>query len=330
MTCAECGKQWDVSPRPDGTMPVMTRCPKARGGCGKLRRIPQSAHAAPGAPRAVVPAGWDPPSQPRSAVQTTEACPGCGASGLLATPRSTARYCRQCKRLVIPGRVAAPYQRGTGSTREARSQRERDLEALELARRKGIMRGQLDAIAADDRLTPESLAAVEWFAEQVRTATTGQRLDELADLYAAQKIRRRGWLQGRPPAITAGYPEDPGDAQDDEDEDWDDEWDDEDDSGEPGTAVVLATPGSIAAQQHRAQPPQPMTWLEAVAELGWRIVPVPSWDGCQISADGARCPERETRGRIGPPTTMGGWACAAHYHTVVNLIGETNRARGIR
>ena len=185
------------------------------------------------------------------------------------------------------------------------------------------MRGQLDDIAADDRLTPDSRAVVEWFAEQVKAATTGQRLDDLADLYDAEKIRRRHWWDGRPAAITAGYAEDddgPGDE---------DEYDDEDDDG-PGTAVVLATPASIAAQQHRAQP-GPMTWAEAITALGWRIAFAPSWDGCQIIADGIRCTIQEARRHVGSSSPgAGGWACEGHYQQIVQVLYDTNRARGIR
>jgi hypothetical protein len=212
---------------------------------------------------------------------------------------------------VMPAGVAAPYERGTGSTREARSQRERDLEALELARRKGIMRGQLDDIADDDRLTPESRAAVEWFAEQVRAATTGQRLDDLADLFAAEKISRRHWWQGQPGAITAGYAE-ADDGQGDEDE-WDDDG--------PGTAVVLATPASIAAQQHRAQR---ATWAEALAALGWQMHP-PVVAGCQVIDRHGRCADARTAHDV-----MGGRACSPHYTALCETLGRINQERGIR
>jgi hypothetical protein len=307
-------------------MPVTARCPRARGGCGKLRKVPRQHAVSTLVTAAGAPAGWDPPSEPRAAYRTAGQCPKCGTPGLIASPRGTVRGCLTCKGRVIPAGVAAPYERGTGSTREARSQRERDLEALELARRKGIMRGQLDAIADDGRLTPESLAAVEWFAEQVKAATTGQRLDELADLYAVQKIRRRGWLQGRPPAITAGYAEDDDDGQGDDDQD-DDDWPDPDAAR---TAVALATPATIAGQQHRAQP-QPTSWVEAIAALGWRLAFVQSWDGCQIIADGIRCTSQEAGHHVGSSSpTAGGWACEQHFQQIVAVLYDTNRARGIR
>lgn len=312
MDCPECGSRWDVPPKPDGTMPVTSRCPKSHGGCGKLRKLPRTAAAVPRAAMAAAVTGWDPPSAPRPGRRTTEPCPKCGTPGLLASPRGTVRVCTECKHPVIPAGVAAPYERGTGSTREARSQRERDLEALELARRKGIIRGQLDDISADDRLTPDSRGVVEWFAEQVKAATTGQRLDELADLYAGEKIRRRGWLQGRPAAITAGYAEDGGDD--------DDEYAEGDDS-DPPAAVVLATPASIAVQQHRAQP-QPMTWAEALAACGWRMSPVVG-GGCQVIEAGRTC-GAEVRHCV-----TGGWACPGHYDVLSRVITKTNRERGI-
>jgi hypothetical protein len=178
------------------------------------------------------------------------------------------------------------------------------------------MRGQLNDIAADDRLTPESRAVVEWFAEQVKAATSGARLDELAELYAGQKIRRRHWWDGQPAAITAGYVEDD-DGLGDEDE-----WDDEDDV--PGPAVVLATPASVARQQQR------MTWAEALAVNGWRIAPLPEWDGCQVASQGGnRCGSRETTQHVGPPGAGGGWACNQHYYALTQTIADTNQARGI-
>ena len=40
MQC-DCGMQWDVTARPDGTMPVNVRCRKSRGGCGKQHYVPR-------------------------------------------------------------------------------------------------------------------------------------------------------------------------------------------------------------------------------------------------------------------------------------------------
>ena len=216
--------------------------------------------------------------------------------------------------------AAAIERKRTGVTRVTRDQREIDLEALELARRKGIMRDQLRTIADDDRLTPDSAATVEWFAEQVKGAPNGDRLDELVTLYATQKIRRRGWFAGRPAALTAA------DADDGEDDDdWDDEEDqaDDDDRG-PGTAVALATPASIAAQQHLAQP-QRATWIEALAACHWRMQPVGEWAGCQVTnANGHTCGDQQT-----PHHITGGWICSAHRGSLVAALAIINQARGI-
>jgi hypothetical protein len=187
------------------------------------------------------------------------------------------------------------------------------------------MRGQLDDIADDDRLTPDSRAIVEWFAEQVKAATTGQRLDDLADLFGAEKIRRHHWWQGQPAAITAGYAEDD-DGQDDDEWD-DDEWDDDewDDGDVPGTAVVLATPARIAAPQRRA------TWAEALRELRWRLQPMTQWSGCQVvTADGHLCADPRTTQHVGPADQMGGWVCDPHYAPLAAMLSTINQARGFQ
>jgi len=67
------------------------------------------------------------------------------------------------------------------------------------------MLAQLAAMAADDRLHPESVPVVEWLTGEVRAAGTSTRLDELAELAAdpAAGIRRRRWWQDQPAAIEA-------------------------------------------------------------------------------------------------------------------------------
>jgi hypothetical protein len=314
VRCPSCSRSWKVPRRDDGTVPKTARCAQYRGGCGRTVKVPRGVRASGPGAVALAPA-WDPPSPPRTNRRTAEDCPGCGTPGLIASPRGTLRICDQCKTLAMPAAVAAPYERGAGSTREARSQRERDLEALQLASRKGAMRSQLDAIADDDRLTPDSRAVVEWFAEQVKAATTAQRLDELADLYAVQKIRRRGLFQARPPAITAGYAEDD-DGQGDEGE-----WDDEDEGHGPPPAVALATPVSIAEQQHRAQP-QRATWAEAISLRGWRVSQ--TIGGCQV-IEGSQLCGAETGHSIGSGT----WACSPHRYALGAALAAINEERGI-
>jgi hypothetical protein len=76
---------------------------------------------------------------------------------------------------------------------------------LALAGRKGIMLGQLRALADDGRLGPASVLKVEWFAEQVKAAPGAARLDEMAALFGEAGIRPRRWWQPRPAALTVGY-----------------------------------------------------------------------------------------------------------------------------
>src|SRR5215469_8493639 len=172
LTCLECGNQWDVRPRADGSMPITARCPKTRGGCGKLRKVPRVMHSGTAGHE---PATWNPPSDPRQPRPTVEPCPDCGEARVYASARGTIRVCVACRRRVTPRGVLAPYERGTEVTRAAKSQRERDLEALDLAGRKGIMLDQLHGLADDDRLDRASVLKLEWFAEQVKTAASGAR-----------------------------------------------------------------------------------------------------------------------------------------------------------
>jgi hypothetical protein len=42
LECPACSLQWEITARPDGSMPVNARCPTSQGGCGKLRRVPRA------------------------------------------------------------------------------------------------------------------------------------------------------------------------------------------------------------------------------------------------------------------------------------------------
>jgi hypothetical protein len=218
---------------------------------------------------------------------------------------------------VTPPAVLAPYQRdgAPAAARQVKSQRERDLEALGLARRKGIMLGQLAELAADDRLDPASLPVVEWFREQIKDAASDGRLDELAALLPEAGIRRRHWWHGQPAAIEpADY--DDGDQADGLD------YDDEDDD-EYSAPAVVAIPASMAARQHPTQP-QPMTWADALAACGWRLSP--TIGGCQIVEHSALC-GAGTAHHIASVTGAGGWVCSQHYVTLCQVITNASRGR---
>lgn len=314
ITCRHCGGQFPTRTKPGNT----ARCT----GCGYAQRVP--APARPGrADQATGPAqGWDPPGGPRAAYRSTDQCPRCSAL-LLATPRGTVRACSgpACPGLAAPPGVLAPYRRGQDVTRTVTSQRERDLAAIELARRKGLMLAQLAALAGDPRLDPASVPVIDWFREQVKDASGGTRLGELAALLPEADIRRRKWWQGRPAAIQAPAPryagEDDDDGQDYEDQDDEDDEDQDEDEVPP---AALATPASIAAQQHRAQP-QPMTWARAITACGWRLSPVTG--GCQIIEHAGLC------GAALGGSITGGWVCAGHYAGLCAVITEHNRRAGL-
>lgn len=339
VRCPSCSLSWEVQPKPDGTRPKTTRCAQYRGGCGRVVKVPQQAAGVPMAagPAAAVAAAWDPPSQSRLARWVAEQCPQCGAGKLAASPRGTVRECESCG-FVTPRGVTAPYERGTGSTREARSQRERDDDAKKTVILAGEFLRRVRELADDPRIHPASGDLLGWYEEEIgkaKTARNAARLAELAAEFDADRkagaIRRHHWWQGQPAAITTGDDDEDDDFADEEDDDFadDDEDGEFDEDDAQGTAVVLAAPASVAEQQHRAQP-QEMTWVEALAVNGLRMMPLPEWDGCQIvNQSGNRCGSPETTHHVGPPNQMGGWACSPHYYLLTQTIAETNRARGI-
>jgi hypothetical protein len=239
------------------------------------------------------PLTWNPPSEPRRVQSTDEPCPDCGDM-LAATARGTWRACLTCRRAVVPTAVAAPYGRGRGALeRQVTTQRERDLDAIALARRKGVMLGQLSQLATDDRLHSESVPVVEWFAGEVKAAKSGGRLDELGQLLPESGIRRRHWWQGEPAALPVGY----------DDLDDDDELDDDD--GEPAVSPPQLT---IAP----ASGPGGLTWAGALAAQGWRLSPIVG--GCQIIGHGGLCGQTTTQ-RI-----AGGWVCPQCYAALCAVI----------
>ncbi len=155
--------------------------------------------------------------RPRLASKTTEPCEACQEL-LYATPRGTWRACGTCTSHITPPAVRTPYARGeAASQRQVKSQAERDLEVLALEDRKGPMLDQLDALADDDKLDTASVRKVGWFREQVESARSDARLDELAALYRQAGIRRRRWWDDEPVAeldsAGSGYD---GDGQDDD------------------------------------------------------------------------------------------------------------------
>jgi hypothetical protein len=273
---------------------------------------------------AVVPASWEPVVSTANCVRTSEPCPDCGEP-LYATLRGTRRVCLPCARKVVPRGVAAPYDRAAAGVRQVKSQRECDLEAIGLARRKGVMLAQLAELGIDDRLHPESRPVVDWFAEQVKAAASGARLDELAARLPEAGIRRRGWLTSRPAALPV--------ADDYDDEHQADDADCDDDVGADQdfydhharevakislttcpTSRTLPAGNLSGPAWTRPGPVDAMTWAEALARLGWRIIP--SASGCQVSEGAAAC------GITGAVRNIGGdgRACYQHYQNLATVI----------
>jgi hypothetical protein len=212
---------------------------------------------------------------------------------------------------VTPPAITAVYQRDGDTGRRVKTQRETDLEALDLAGRKGEMLGQLRRLDDGDRLDDASRLKVEWIAGQVRDARTGGRLDALVDLFTDAGIRARRWWQPRPGQITAGY------TDEDDEDDYEDDDEDQGDEAAPVPALPAA-PGPAA---------RGMTWTQALAALGWRLAPVTG-----------TCPVVDQHGL---PCTAGGihgialddgthrFLCGYHHGPLGARIIDTNRARGI-
>jgi len=319
MTCRACGKSWIAGLKPDGTMPKGARCPVRDGGCGTFAVVPKPRVERPRAWRPVLAEGpaviltWDPPSEPRTARQSGDPCPGCGG-GTLASPRGTVRACPACSTRVAPPGVLAPYQRdGAMAARQVRSQRERDLDAIGLARRKGVMLAQLDALAADDRLDPASMPVVEWFRAQVKDAAGDGRLDELAALLPEAGIRRRRWWHRQPAAITAGYADedDEDDSGEDEGQDYEDQdYEDQDGSGMPAI---------------RAAPARAADYAGAMSALGWQMTRQPG-GGCQIDTGRGTCGSPWAE-HIATASWAGGFACSRHLAALRQVITSTDAER---
>lgn len=107
-----------------------------------------------------------------------------------------------------------------------------DPATIELARRREVMLAQLAALADDTRLHPDSRVVVKWLGREVRAASTGERLAELAALLRESGIRRRYRWQGRPDALDPDADDDmddqPGDEPDLPESCRDDDPDDDD------------------------------------------------------------------------------------------------------
>jgi hypothetical protein len=221
---------------------------------------------------------------------------------LHASPRGTVRVCVARHKRVIPAAVLAPYERdGTAAMRMVKSQAERDLEAIALARRKGIMLTQLGALAGDDRLDPASLPVIDWFRDQVKDAPSGARLDELAALLPQAGLRRRHWWQGQP---AAGALE------------WDEDDEDQDVDGTGYPPAIEAAPAAVVAR------PREMTAADALDVLGWRLTATVG--GCQVIEDGQLC-GTETRHNVTGRYVRDAWICTRHYYAVCKVIRNAER-----
>lgn len=267
-------------------------------------RAPRRLAAVPDFERPLEP--WDPPSESLKVTLTTEPCPACGER-LMADPRGIWRACWSCRCPVTPGAIHAVYPQGhQAEARQVRSQREHDLEAIEVARRKGLMLMQLGQLADDKRLHPASLPVVDWFRNQVKDARHNSRLDELAALLPEAGIRRRHFWQSDPAAIEASY-------YDDDDEDQDYEPDSQSDR-QPRHLAIAAAPAPAQPSTDR----EPTTWADAIASCGWRLSSVIG--GCQIISNTGQLCGADTARRI-----AGGWVCARHHAAVCEVIYAVRR-----
>jgi hypothetical protein len=268
---------------------------------------------------------WDPPSAPRGLRYAAEPCPHCSRAEVLIELRGTRWVCEGCQKLVTPPGVLAPYLRGPGAARTARSQRERDDDAKRTAMLAGEFLRRVAALLADPKVHPQSADVLTWYQEEVtdaRRSRDAARLAELAGQFeddrTAGAFRRLHWWQGQPAALAEGHPDD----EDCVDDGQGDNWEDDGQGHEPKTTVA-ASPAALTAAPQRA------TWAEAFAAYGWHLA---TWDGsetCQVAGPGGRCGE-PTGGH--PPVSDGlaadGWVCAGHYEALNAACRAISRQRG--
>lgn len=232
-SCKTCEHAFSTSVRGN-----TVRCPS----CKTPNYIPKTARAT----AEVIPLraddrapAWDP--APVHVVELEDAdadCPDCGTP-LVWSPGGTLHYCETCEAPVFPAALLPDVD--AEDPRRVPTRTERDLAAIALAQRKGVMLAQLDRLADDDRLDPASLPVVEWFRDEVKAAATGGRLDELAALLPQAGIRRRHWWHGRPALDPAGYLDDEDDGDDlDEDQADEDDADELPAAGSPVRALTAA------------------------------------------------------------------------------------------
>jgi hypothetical protein len=319
LTCRACGLTWDVAPKPDGSMPIGSRCPKAAGGCGSFRRVPRGPAVRPRREAEFAQvlsefSAWDPPSPRRGPYRTTEPCPACDEP-LLASPRGTVRGCTGCGHRVTPPGVLAPYSRQEAAAgRTVRSQVDKDDAALALAERAAVLQAAIAATLGDDRLHPATRGRLEWYSAQITAAARagrGGRVGELAERLSGERVRRLHWWNADAPdpaAITAG---------DDDDQD-----DDDDDDEVYDAELAGDAPGAIEA-------PRPVV-LDLSAELaarGWKLRPdedgqrlchvvkhhSPAWPGGPASP--YHCINRAVR------VIAGGAVCGSCHDALLRPLG---------
>lgn len=240
---------------------------------------------------------------------------------MMTEPRGITRWCPACPVLVTPPGVLAPYEHGGATGRQVKTQRERDDDAKKTVLIAGEFLRSVRAMLNDPQIHPASADLLTWYEEEITEARKdrdGRRLAELADEFDSDRetgaFRRRHWWQGQPPAIEAA------------DDDDDDEYADDDDGGqgdEPA-AVVLATPVSIAAQQHRAQP-QRMTWADAIDARSWRLAATHTGLCQMIDETGQQCTAATNSPAIVDRWGGHAWLCQGHYGALGATIGEHNR-----
>jgi hypothetical protein len=242
-----------------------------------------------------------------------DTCPDHGP--LLWEPGRTLVFCHPCARIALPDSIGQHYDRKESQLAEVAvletEPGKSDEEQKNLYASKRLLRDQLAAILTDDKLSSEAHGILEWYAEAVSKAGTQARLDNLVEQFKADrgKIRPRHWWQGQSATFSAF-------GEDQQEEDWDEDQDQEQPYALPA-ASVLATPVSIAEQQHRAQPKR-MDWAGGLRAAGWRLSAVVG--GCQIINERSQLCGAETMHHIG-----NGWICDLHYATLAGLITDYNR-----
>lgn len=269
VLCKSCGAGISTTVRGNSV-----RCPACRAS-NYVPKVSTDAPIPQALPVELVPLAWDPVSTPAAPESAAEPCPVCGEA-LVWEPAGTLLFCRDCDAVVFPAELE-PAREDAADPRRVSSQAERDGQALEVAERRAVVVAAVRQVLGEQNLTPATRGRLEWFAEQLARAETMSRLQDLAQLLAAERIRRTGWFaRDAPNPVGRLRAEVDADEEDDDYAEYDVDQDDTDQDD----------PGPLSAGQGLLALPAGQSGRDPLAEVharGWTINRSAPYEECQIS-----------------------------------------------